>query len=140
MSVWSEAIFPRFLDWTARDNDELKELRNRALAQAQGRVLELEGDGAVQGHRIIVAVSPELEITVNNNCVAQRDVGCIGADRAPGKGEGPRSGRAAGIEKNLLRGVDDEAAAESVGAGSRVDIEAAFPRNHQAAGTSECGV
>ena len=41
MSVWSDSIFPRFLDWTARDNDELKELRTRALAPAQGRVLEL---------------------------------------------------------------------------------------------------
>jgi ubiquinone/menaquinone biosynthesis C-methylase UbiE len=41
MSVWSDSIFPRFLDWTARDNDELKELRTRALAPARGRVLEL---------------------------------------------------------------------------------------------------
>ena len=41
MRVWSESIFPRFLDWIARDNDELKELRTRALAPAQGRVLEL---------------------------------------------------------------------------------------------------
>jgi ubiquinone/menaquinone biosynthesis C-methylase UbiE len=41
MKVWSESIFPRFLDWTARDSDELKELRTRALARAQGRVLEL---------------------------------------------------------------------------------------------------
>lgn len=41
MRVWSDSIFPRFLDWVARDNDELKALRTRALAPAQGRVLEL---------------------------------------------------------------------------------------------------
>jgi len=41
MGVWSDSIFPRVLDWMARDNDELKELRTRPLAPAQGRVLEL---------------------------------------------------------------------------------------------------
>ncbi|HEX4377786.1 MAG TPA: methyltransferase domain-containing protein [Steroidobacteraceae bacterium] len=41
MSFWSESVFPRFLEWSARDNAELKELRARALAPAQGRVLEL---------------------------------------------------------------------------------------------------
>lgn len=41
MSFWSESVFPRFLEWSARDNAELKELRARTLAPAQGRVLEL---------------------------------------------------------------------------------------------------
>jgi ubiquinone/menaquinone biosynthesis C-methylase UbiE len=41
MRVWSESIIPRFLEWTARDSEELKELRTRALAPARGRVLEL---------------------------------------------------------------------------------------------------
>jgi SAM-dependent methyltransferase len=41
MGVWSESIMPRLLEWTARDSEELKELRTRALAPAKGRVLEL---------------------------------------------------------------------------------------------------
>jgi ubiquinone/menaquinone biosynthesis C-methylase UbiE len=41
MRVWGDSIFPRVLDWMARGNDEIKELRTRALAPAQGRVLEL---------------------------------------------------------------------------------------------------
>jgi ubiquinone/menaquinone biosynthesis C-methylase UbiE len=41
MSLWSNSIFPRFLDWSARDNKELRDLRTRALAPARGRVLEL---------------------------------------------------------------------------------------------------
>jgi ubiquinone/menaquinone biosynthesis C-methylase UbiE len=41
MSAWSESIFPRFPDWSGRDNNELKELRTQALATAQGHVLEM---------------------------------------------------------------------------------------------------
>jgi len=41
MRVWKESIFPRFLELAARNNEELKELRTRALQPAHGRVLEL---------------------------------------------------------------------------------------------------
>lgn len=41
MSFWSNVVFPRVLDWSMRNNDELKELRTRALAPTRGRVLEL---------------------------------------------------------------------------------------------------
>lgn len=64
MKVWSDSIFPRFLDWVARDNEELKELRSRALAPTQGRVLELGfGTGLNLAHyppsvTKIVAVDP----------------------------------------------------------------------------------
>jgi ubiquinone/menaquinone biosynthesis C-methylase UbiE len=64
MKVWSEWLFPRFLDWSAANNDELKALRARTLAAASGRVLELGfGTGLNLGHyppgvRRIVAVDP----------------------------------------------------------------------------------
>ena len=64
MGYWSNSIFPRFLDWAARDNDELKTLRTRAVASAQGRILELGfGTGLNLPHyppsvKAIVAVDP----------------------------------------------------------------------------------
>ncbi len=41
MGIWSESVFPRILEWSARNNAELNDLRARAIAPAQGRVLEL---------------------------------------------------------------------------------------------------
>jgi len=64
LGFWSDSIFPRFLDWVARDNRELRELRTRALLPAQGRVLELGfGTGLNLPHypqsvQAIVAVDP----------------------------------------------------------------------------------
>jgi ubiquinone/menaquinone biosynthesis C-methylase UbiE len=57
-------IFPRFLDWIARDNAELKALRTHALEPACGRILELGfGTGLNLAHypptvKAIVAVDP----------------------------------------------------------------------------------
>jgi ubiquinone/menaquinone biosynthesis C-methylase UbiE len=64
MKIWSEWLFPRFLDWTAAGSEELNELRGRALAATRGRVLELGfGTGLNLDHypsavRRIVAVDP----------------------------------------------------------------------------------
>jgi SAM-dependent methyltransferase len=69
MGIWREWIFPRFMDWSARDNDEIKALRSRALAGAEGRVLELGfGTGLNLPHypasvRRIVAVDPNPGMT-----------------------------------------------------------------------------
>jgi ubiquinone/menaquinone biosynthesis C-methylase UbiE len=41
MRLWGDSIFPRLLDWSMRDNDELKAMRTRALEPARGRILEL---------------------------------------------------------------------------------------------------
>jgi hypothetical protein len=62
LEVWSDSIFPRFLDWVARDNEELKELRARALAPTQGRVLEL---GLRNG--IELAPLPTFSVAVDPN-------------------------------------------------------------------------
>jgi SAM-dependent methyltransferase len=64
MRIWGDSIFPRLLDWTMRGNEELKALRTRALAPAQGRILELGiGTGLNLSHyppmvREIAAVDP----------------------------------------------------------------------------------
>jgi ubiquinone/menaquinone biosynthesis C-methylase UbiE len=64
MRIWADSIFPRLLELMMRDNDELKELRTRALAPAQGRILELGiGTGLNLAHyppsvREIAAVDP----------------------------------------------------------------------------------
>jgi ubiquinone/menaquinone biosynthesis C-methylase UbiE len=64
MGLWREWVFPRFMDFTARDNEEIKSLRSRALARADGRILELGfGTGLNLPHyppqvRRIVAVDP----------------------------------------------------------------------------------
>jgi ubiquinone/menaquinone biosynthesis C-methylase UbiE len=64
MKIWSQWIFPHIMEWTARDNEELKALRSRALADCNGRVLELGiGTGLNLPHyppevRRIVAVDP----------------------------------------------------------------------------------
>jgi ubiquinone/menaquinone biosynthesis C-methylase UbiE len=80
MKFWSESIFPRFLDWAARDNLELRELRTRTLAPAQGRILELGfGTGLNLPHyppgvTQIVAVDPNPGMAA----VAQRRMREIG--------------------------------------------------------------
>ncbi len=80
MRIWGESIFPRFLDWAARDNEELKALRARALAPTQGRVLELGfGTGLNLPHyptcvAEIVAVDPNPGMAA----IAQRRIEQLG--------------------------------------------------------------
>lgn len=80
MRIWGESIFPRFLDWAARDNDELKALRARALAPTQGRALELGfGTGLNLPHyptsaAEIVAVDPNPGMAA----IAQRRIKQLG--------------------------------------------------------------
>jgi ubiquinone/menaquinone biosynthesis C-methylase UbiE len=64
MKLWSEWIFPRIMDYSARGNAEIEVLRTEALAQSRGRILELGfGTGLNLTHypadvRRIVAVDP----------------------------------------------------------------------------------
>lgn len=64
MKIWREWLFPRLLDWTLSNDEQIRMLRTRTLAGAQGRVLELGvGTGLNFAHyppavRHLVAVDP----------------------------------------------------------------------------------